>query len=307
MPLIFIHIYWVNGRGCMKLDNQLIKVAYKPDLKTVLILSFHSLFFYFMISPILFSSLYPPSFANLHFFTLSAISLYQPSIHFHKSSYNLLSFSPVTFPYKAPPASPLCFAFLWPTLPPRTKGPLHFLSAWKMHACGQVVCLLAFIPIKGLSSFSHCNLTFLASEEGDARLDAHPLVPMTYASNKLEWRMREINSRLCSLPPSLLFHFCCLCWSPWGEDVSRGRGYCDYTDVFLLMVSFSPSFSHKSLWGLHAVSSFVAVLLPRFGKQPWAKVPGKMASMLACLLMLWPLVLLLCDPVVPIQLPAGCE
>ncbi|XP_062975420.1 neural cell adhesion molecule L1 isoform X2 [Elgaria multicarinata webbii] len=61
--------------------------------------------------------------------------------------------------------------------------------------------------------------------------------------------------------------------------------------------------SHKSHRQLHAACSSFAVLLPRFGERPWPTVPGEMAPMPASLLMLWPLVLLLCDPAASIEFP----
>ncbi|XP_042304789.1 neural cell adhesion molecule L1 isoform X3 [Sceloporus undulatus] len=63
-----------------------------------------------------------------------------------------------------------------------------------------------------------------------------------------------------------------------------------------------PQTSHQDL---HAACSSFAAPLPRFGERPWPKVPGKMASTLASLLMLWPLVLLLSDPAASIEFPEG--
>nr|XP_028567318.1 neural cell adhesion molecule L1 isoform X3 [Podarcis muralis] len=65
--------------------------------------------------------------------------------------------------------------------------------------------------------------------------------------------------------------------------------------------------SHKPRWGVHAACSPFAAPLPRVGERPWPGVPGEMASMLAGLLMLWPLVLLLCDPAASIEFPKGFD
>ncbi|XP_008102105.1 neural cell adhesion molecule L1 isoform X3 [Anolis carolinensis] len=64
-----------------------------------------------------------------------------------------------------------------------------------------------------------------------------------------------------------------------------------------------PQIEHQ---GLHAVCFSFAVPLPQFGERPWPKVPGKMASTPAYLLMLWPLVLLLLsDLAASIEFPEG--